>query len=35
MGSPLGPVLAGIFIAELDTRIVPTFGNVVLLGKVN
>ena len=35
MGSPLGPALAGNFVAELDTRIVPTFGNVALLGKVN
>ena len=24
MGSPLGPVLAGIFMAELETRIIPT-----------
>ena len=27
MGSPLGPVLAGIFIVELETRIVPTLAN--------
>ena len=24
MGSPLGPVLAGIFMVELETRIIPT-----------
>ena len=30
MGSPLAPVLAGIFMVELETRIVPTLGNVVL-----
>ena len=24
IGSPLGPVLAGIFMVELDTRIIPT-----------
>ena len=30
MGSPLGPVLAGIFMAELETRIIPTLGNMDL-----
>ena len=30
MGSPLGPVLAGIFMVELETRIIPTSGNTVL-----
>ena len=27
MGSPLGPILAGIFMVELETTIVPTLGN--------
>ena len=31
MGSPLGPVLAGIFMVELETRIIPTLGNMDLL----
>ena len=31
MGSPLGPVLAGIFMVELKTRIIPTLGNMDLL----
>ena len=26
MGSPLGPVLPGIFIVELETLIIPTLG---------
>ena len=30
MGSPLGPVIAGIFMAELETRIIPTLGNMDL-----
>ena len=30
MGSPLGPVLAGIFMVELKNRLVPTLGNMVL-----
>ena len=30
MGSPLGPVLAGILMVELETRIAPTLGNMVL-----
>ena len=30
MGSPLGPVLAGIFMVELEKRIIPTLGNMVL-----
>ena len=30
MGSPLGPVLAGIFMVELETPIVPTLENIVL-----
>ena len=29
MGSPLGPVLADIFIVELETRIVSTLANMV------
>ena len=27
MWSPLGPVLTGIFMVELKTRILPTLGN--------
>ena len=30
MGSPLGPVLAGIFMIELETLIIPTLGNMDL-----
>ena len=30
MGSPLGPVLAGIFMVELEKQIIPTLGNMVL-----
>ena len=30
MGSPLGPVVAGIFIVELETGIFSTLGNIVL-----
>ena len=30
MRSPLGPVLACIFMVELETRIIPTLGNTVL-----
>ena len=30
MGSPLGPVLAGIFMVELETQIIPTLENMVL-----
>ena len=30
MGSPVGPVLAGIFMVELKNRLVPTLGNMVL-----
>ena len=30
MGSPLGSVLACIFIVELETRIFPTLGNMAL-----
>ena len=30
MGSPLGPVLAGIFMVELKNSLVPTLGNMVL-----
>ena len=30
MESPLGPVLAGIFMVELEKRIIPTLGNMVL-----
>ena len=30
IGSPLGPVLAGIFVVELETRILLTVGNMVL-----
>ena len=30
MGSPLGTVLAGIFMVELETRIIPTLGNMIL-----
>ena len=29
MGSPLGSVLVGIFIVELETRIIPTLANMV------
>ena len=30
IGSTLGPVLAGIFLVEVETQIVPTLGNMVL-----
>ena len=30
MWSPLGPALAGIFVAELETRTLSTLGNIVL-----
>ena len=30
MGSPLGPVLTGIFMVELKTQIIPTLENMVL-----
>ena len=30
MGSPLGPVLASIFMVELETQIIPTLENMVL-----
>ena len=30
MGSPLGPVIAGIFTVELETTIVPTLSNCLL-----
>ena len=30
MESPLGPVLAGIFMIEVENRIVTTLGNMVL-----
>ena len=30
MCSPLGPVLAGIFMVQLENRIIPTLGNMVL-----
>ena len=33
MGSPLLPVLDGIFMVELETRIIPTLGNMVLSWK--
>ena len=29
MGSPLGPVIAGIFMVELETYLVPTLGNCI------
>ena len=29
MGSPLGRVLASIFVVELEARIIPTLGNMV------
>ena len=29
MGSPLGPILAGIFMVELETTTVPTLGNLL------
>ena len=29
MRSPLGPILVGIFMAELETTIVPTPGNLI------
>ena len=29
MGSPLGPILAGIFMVQLETTIVPTLGNLL------
>ena len=33
MGSLLVPVLAGIFMVELETRIIPILGNMVLSWK--
>ena len=33
IGSQLGPVLAGIFKVELEARIAPTLGNMVLIWK--
>ena len=33
MGSPLGPVLAGIFMVELETPIIPTLGRSLLKSK--
>ena len=30
MGSPLGPVLAGIFMVELETSVIPTLGRWLL-----
>ena len=33
MGSPLVPILDGIFMVELKTRIIPTLGNMVLSWK--
>ena len=27
--SPLGPILAGVFMVELETTIVPTLGNLL------
>ena len=33
MGSPLGPVLAGIFMVELETTIVPTLTEYLLFWK--
>ena len=29
MGSPLGPILAGFLVVELETKIVPTLGNLL------
>ena len=29
MGSPLGPILAGFLMVELETKIVPTLGNLL------
>ena len=31
MGSPLGPVIAGIFMVELETKLLTSFGNSVQL----
>ena len=33
MGSPLGPVLTGIFMTELETSIIPFLGRSVLKWK--
>ena len=33
MGSPLGPVLANIFMGELERNIITTLSNDILLGK--
>ena len=33
MGFPLGPILAGIFMVELETATVPTLGNYYVNGK--
>ena len=34
MGSPLGPVLAGIFMVELETSVIPTLGRLLLKWKI-
>ena len=34
MGSPLGPILAGNFMVELETTIVPTLGNLLSKWKI-
>ena len=33
MGSPLGPVLAGIFMIHLERALVPKFLDIRILGK--
>ena len=33
MGSPFGPVLAGIFMVELETSVIPTLGRLLLKWK--
>ena len=30
MGSPLGPILAGIFMVELETTLIPSLDNLIL-----
>ena len=30
MGSPLGPVLANIFVVDMETNLVPVLGNIRL-----
>ena len=33
MGSPVGPVLAGIFMVEFETSVIPTLGRLLFKWK--